>query len=61
MLPRIERAPLEDLVYVALDKDQRSNRLNYLTLKIKKVPINKTTNVTWYRMSPARGSCLCCS
>jgi hypothetical protein len=35
MLPGIERAPLEDLVSIALEKDQSSNSLNHLILKIK--------------------------
>ena len=36
MLPGIERAPLEDLVSVALEEDQSSNSLNHLILKVKK-------------------------
>jgi hypothetical protein len=41
MLPGIERAPLEDLVSIALEKDQRSNSLNSLTLKITSSYISK--------------------
>jgi hypothetical protein len=35
MLLSIERSTLEDLVSVALEKDQRSKSLNHLILKVK--------------------------